>query len=88
MFLDTPHTNDVQVWADRIRSTTEPRPKNGRSWRIKQTLEHAESFVDITKDFEQLSSLYVTIYFCNEDWVECSEATVSRSLVVNITYVF
>ena len=60
---------------------------NGRSWRTKQTLEHAENFVNITKDFQQLSSLYVIIYFCNEDWLECSEATVSRSLVMNINYI-
>ena len=88
MFLDTPHTDDVQVWADRIRTTTEPKHKNSRSWRTKQTLEHAENFVDITKDFQQLSSLYVIIYFCNEDWLECSKATVSRSLVINISHVF
>ena len=77
MFLDTPHTDDVQVWADRIRTTTELSHRNGRSWRTKQTLEYAENFVDITKDFQQLSSLYMTIYLCNEDWLECSEATVS-----------
>ena len=88
MFLDTPHTDDVQVWADRIQTTTEPRHKNDRNWRTKQTLEHAEKFVDITKDFHQLSSLYVIIYFCNEDWLECSEATVSRFLVINISHVF
>ena len=88
IFLDTPHTDDVQVWADRIQTTTEPRHRNNRSWRTKQTLEHAEKLVDITKDFQQLSSLYVIIYFCNEDWLECSEATVSRFLVMNISHVF
>ena len=87
MFLDTPHTDDVKVWADRIRTTTELGHRNGRIWRTKQILEHAENFVDITQDFQQLSSLYVIIYFCNEDWLECSEATVSRSLViVSITF--
>ena len=87
VFLDTPHTDDVQVWADRIRSTTEHTHRNDRSWRTKQILEYAENFVDITKDFQRLSSLYWIIYFCDEDWLECSEATVSRSLVININHV-
>ena len=87
MFLDTPHTDDVQVWADRIRTTTEPTHRNSRSWRTKQILEHAESFADITKDFQHLSSLYWIIYFCDEDWLECSEATVSRSLIIHVNHV-
>lgn len=85
MFLDTPHTDDVQVWAERIQTTTELSHRNGRGWKTKQTLEYAENFADITKDFRQLSSLYVIIYFCNEDWLECSEATVSMYLVTNST---
>ena len=84
MFLDTPHTDDVQVWADRIRTTTELGHRNGGTWRTRQTLEHAENCINITKDFQQLSSSYVIIYFCNEDWLECSEATVSTFLVVNV----
>lgn len=48
-----------------------------------QTLDNADDFAELTQAFQQLSSLYVVIYFCNEDWQECSGATVSTLLMIS-----
>lgn len=79
IFLGTPHNDDVQIWADRMEAAIDFRHKNGRSQRATQILENLEAFVDLTKDFQQLSSQYMLIYFCNEDWIECSGATALHS---------
>lgn len=84
MFLDTPHNNDVQVLADMIQTPANLRDRNSRNGRRTQKLEHGKDLADITKDFEQLSSLYMVVYFCNEDWLECSGATVSRPLMMSL----
>ena len=80
IFLDTPHGNDVHVWADRIQKRNMSRVKISQDSRTTQTLETAENFAQLTKDFQQLSPKYMIIYFCNEEWLECSGATVSRPL--------
>lgn len=67
-----------------METATDLRHRNSRSRRATQTLEIAKDFVDLTTDFQQLSSLYMIIYFCNEDWLECSGATVSRPLVMSL----
>lgn len=61
-----------------METATDLRHKNSRSRRATETLKKAEEFVELTKDFQELSSLYVIIYFCEEDWLGCSGATVSR----------
>ena len=56
-------------------NTTDLINRTRRSWRA-QTLKNAVDFVHLTADFQQISSSYMIIYFCNEDWLECSGATV------------
>ena len=53
---------------------------SSRDLRMAQTTKNAEDFVDLIKDFQQISSSYSIIYICNEDWLECSGATVSTHL--------
>ena len=71
-----------------MENATDIRQRNRRSWRATQTLEDKEGFVGLTKDFQQLSALYMIIYFCDEDWLECSGATVSRSLIMSLCRFF
>ena len=88
MFLDTPHDDDVQVRADMIQNSANLRDRNSRNWRRTQKLEHGKDLAFITKDFQQLSSLYMIVYFCNENWLECSGATVSRPLMMSLYHSF
>ena len=88
IFLCTPHNNDVRIWLDRAQTTTDSRHRNSQNRRDTQTLEDASEFAELNKDFRQLSSLYMIIHFCNEDWQECSEATVSGLQMTNLLRFF
>ena len=68
--------------------TRDTRHGSSRDLRLAQTTKNAEDFVDLTKDFQKISSPYNIIYICNEDWLECSGATVSRPLTDNESYYF
>ena len=80
IFLCTPHNNDVQTWLDRAQTVTQSDTQN---WKDEQTLEDPSEFTELNKDFQQLSSLYMIVNFCNEDLQECSGATVSGLQMTN-----
>lgn len=67
-----------------METVTDVRHKGSRNRRATDTLANSEDFIELTKDFQQLSSLYMIIYFCSEDWLECSGATVSRVLMMSL----
>ena len=76
VFLDTPHNDSLQIWMDTLNMTRDLRDRSSRDLRMAQTTKNAEDFVDLIRDFQQISSSYSIIYICNEDWLECSGATV------------
>lgn len=70
--------------ADGIQTTASLRHRNSRQWRLAQTRESASDFTGLTRDFQQLSSLYIIMCFCTEDWLECSGTTVSKPLMMKL----
>ena len=67
-----------------MQTTTGLGQRNSRNWRMTQTPNNAGDFAELTKDFQQLSSLYIVICFCTEDWLECTGATVSKPLMIKL----
>ncbi len=64
-----------------MHTKTDTGQRSGQNWTMTQASNHADDFAELTKDFQQLSSLYMIIYLYDEDRQEYSGATVSIVLM-------
>lgn len=69
--MGTPHAGNVENWAHKFQQEFDPE----REYREPSKM--LKAFADISSAFDKISSLYTNVHFCQESWLECSDASVS-----------
>lgn len=73
IFVGTPHAADVESWADKFPEGCNPDRDH------REPVSMLKACADVSSAFDKISPFYTNVHFCEEKWLECSNASVSRS---------